>query len=735
MIDFRFLFALMICTGSLSAQMWPAGMRGAMLPNGGSMAAPTTGGASLKFKLDFESGESQLGGDDITVNSTTVAAACAYRGKDFAAGSWAGTEGTTLIKPGALTAPGEIYGVFSDGTEAVKFTSGDDIQESPVNESCGIAAQDMIIEFAARFDDSMIAIGGNRKFILKRDAAAAAYWSINGTFGAASVDIVLEVSDGTTTTAATLATVNYDEWNHLTLFWDRQTGGKAYLNGIAGAALPALATVSGSIGSATTPFRIGGEIAAEVSGDLAFVKIWRGADDAWFSSATHDALAAERFQRVAGYWPTVAPPSGRLATISRASSATVEMWNGTAAVDSTRLHTVGAGWPRVSCRGNSFIDSGLRTCGGVYERQQENRIADSEDMTAASWSKLGVAAIGDAITAPDGKTTADGIRATTTSSVSHRLGSATGLATARFSGLSIYAKPGAVDYVYLRTDTTVEGVVFNLATCSVEQEFSNPSAVVGNVERLGAAGSWCRIRAYGNSRYFSMYPVSGLLNEPACIANLATCTSYAAADTVSAQIYLWGAQFDREAVGTFAASAVSSYIETVGGINTRIGDGIKFDSSDIFPSRQEVTGRVLYLQYPGVDNVTSIWEASYYVSFTSEPVLPGVDLWLMNSSRPNISTKATTTNSVADTITTIFYGPATDDGTPKALTFYQRDGLLEQYVDSVLTGSIPSGSVPPVGGGSMDVLRLGIDGTSGVWIGTSNALVDGFSMYQGRAVP
>ena len=184
MIDLRLICALMICAGSLSAQMWPAGMRGAMLPNGGSMSAPTTGGASLKFKIDFESGESQLGGDDITVNSTTVAAICAYRGRNFFAGSWVGTQGTTLIKPGALTTPNEIYGVFSDSTEAVKFTNGDDIQESPVNKNCGIAAQDVVIEFAARFDDSMIAIGGNQKFIMKRDAAATEYWSINGTFGA-----------------------------------------------------------------------------------------------------------------------------------------------------------------------------------------------------------------------------------------------------------------------------------------------------------------------------------------------------------------------------------------------------------------------------------------------------------------------------------------------------------------------------------------------------------------------
>lgn len=734
MIDLRFLFASMICAGSLSAQMWPDGMRGAMLPSNGDMAAPDSGGAVLKFQIDFESGESQLGGDDITVNGATVAAICAYRGRNFLAGSWAGTQGTTLIKPGALTTPSEIYGVFSDSTEAVKFTNGDDIQESPVNKNCGIAAQDMVIEFAARFDDSMIAIGGNRKFILKRDTAAAAYWSINGTFGAASVDIVLEVSDGTTTTTATLATVNYDEWNHLILFWDRQTGGKAYLNGIAGAALPALATVSGSIGSATTPFRIGGEIVAEVSGDLAFVKIWRGADDAWFSSATQDDIAAERFQRVAGYWPTVAPPSGQLATISRASSATVEMWDGTAAADSTRLHTVGAGWPRVSCRGNSFIDTGARTCGGVYERQHENRLADSEDMTAASWAKLNIAAIGDAITAPNGKTTADGIRATTTSSVSHRLGSATGLTPARFSGLSIYAKPGAVDYVYLRLNQVTEGVVFNVATCAVEQEFSNPNISVGNIEQLGAAGSWCRIRAYGNSRFFSLYMVDGPLNEAACLADLAACTSYAAADTVSAQMYFWGAQFDRDSVSTFTADSTSSYIKTVGGISTRIGDGIRFDSSDIFPNRQEVTGRLSFLQYPSVDDSGNKWEASHYVSFTSDPFTFD-DFWLINTARPMISTETTTTNSVENANTTILYGPATDDGTPKTLTFYQRDGLMEQYINSVLTGSTSSGSVPPGGGGNINNMVLGWAGWGGINAGTSNALVDGFSMYQGRAVP
>jgi len=732
MIDLRFLFASMICAGSLSAQMWPDGMRGDMLPSNGDMAAPTAGGAVLKFQIDFESGESQLGGDDITVNSTTVAAICAYRGKDFSAGSWAGTEGTTLTKPGALTTPDEIYGVFSDGTEAVKFANGDDIQQSPNVTDCMITTEDSVIEFAARFDDSMIAVGGNQKFILKRDAASTSYWSINGTFGAASVDIVLEVSDGTTTTAATLATVNYNEWNHLILFWDRQTGGKAYLNGIAGAALPTLATVSGSIDSAATPFRIGGETAAEVSFDLAFVKIWKGADAAWFSSATQDNIAAERFQRVAGYWPTVAPPTGQLATISRASSATVEMWDGTAAADSTRLHTVGAGWPRVSCRGNSFVDTGTRTCGGVYERQHENRLAESEDITAAAWAKLNIAAIGNAITAPDGKT-ADGIRATTTSSVSHRLGTATGLATARFSGLSVYAKPGAVDYVYLRLNQVTEGVVFNLATCSVEQEFSNPAAVVGDVEQLGAAGSWCRIRAYGNSRYFAIYPVDGLLDEAACLANLTACTSYAAADTVSAQIYLWGAQFDRDSLATVATNPVSTYIATSGGINTRIIDEMKFDSSDIFPSRQEVTGIVSFLQYPNVDNGNNGWEVSNYVTFAPEP-FAFTDFWLISNNRAIIGTKVTNTNSIDNTTSTIIYGPATDDGVPKVLTLYQRDGLMEQYVDSSLAGSVSSGNVPSTVG-NLDALYFGLGTSAGTPAGVSNGLVGGFSIYQGRVVP
>lgn len=746
---FFFFVVVLLTGGGASAQMWPDGMRGSMRELEGAMKAPGEGvGAVLKFDLQFDSGESELGGDALTVSSTTETADCAYRGKDFLSGSWSGTQGATLTKPGALADPSEIYGVFSDGTEAVKFTNAAGLQESPNTTDCAITTQDAAFEFVARFDSSMALVGGTKKFILKANTASTSLWYFSATFNASDVDLSFDIADGTAGASAIFATVNYDEWNHAFLLLDRQTGLKPYVNGVGGSLVASFATPSASIDDGAVPFRIGGETAAEASFDLAYIKVWAGADDAWFSSPTQDDLAKERFYKIAGWYPEKAPAGDELVTFSRASSATLSMWDGTASADSTKVHTVGPNWPRVECRGEQWRDSTSRMCGALVESQQNQILLNTED--ASSWGLYNVTSSNDVLIAPDGRQTADEIIPTTTSNTFHLAVNNMSPITVSERGSSVYIKPGdqGVRYIFYRPSAQVAGVVFDIIDCEVEAVWQSASFSVynGTTQRLGAAGSWCRIELTGSAHgtYLLAMPPAGLPTEAACVSNLITCSSFAASNTVDPLFYVWGSNLHESPSGypNPQNRSASSYVRAGATTETRIGEAPLFNAANFYDETKEQTIIATFQAQPTRYLAATAYEYRnlYWLAdagFAGEFVAGQLNRDLFSQPGPNSggyeffvssALNATTYSWIQQSFPTVY-----DDGIAHTSILYLATSDFQAYVDSSLQASTTLYNPP---GENDPIVNLYIGAKiPASQFGASKTIIDQFQFYEGDATP
>lgn len=745
---FLFFVVVLLAGGDALSQMWPDGMRGSMRELEGSMKAPAEGGAVLKFHLPFESGESQLGGDDITISSTTRAADCAYRGKDYGPvlGQWTGTQGPTLTETSALTNPADLYGVFSDGTEAVKFTSSQGLQESPDTTSCAVTTQDVVYEFVARFDSSMIS-GGSQGFLGKSAISATQYWFFMASYMPTNIVVSLWVNDGTTLSRSTVATVNYDEWNHIAVYFDRQNGMKPYLNGVGGTFQAGYASTSGSIDDNTASFKVGGISSSSSTFDLAYFKMWTGADDAWFSS-TQDALALERFNKIAGWYPAKAPAGASDVTFSRASSATLSMWDGTASADSTKVHTVGANWPRVECRGEGWQDSTGRICGALVETQQDQILTDTED--ASAWGLTNITSSNDVAVAPDGRTTGDEILATSTSNVHHAIGKYVSPLVQDDRGTSLYIKPGAigVDYVFLRPGGTVSGAVYNISTCEVEDVWSSTALTTfkATVERLGASGSWCRIKLVGRSYGITLYafPPAGVPTEASCVTNVNACSSFAASSTFDPMFYIWGVNVHESPAGYPDPKnrSASSYVKAGATTETRTGEAPSFDAASFYDETGAQTISVTFQAQPTrYSSATAFEYRNMYwladASFSDNFVAGTLDRDFFAQPGPDSGGYQFFAGSIVDTVpynwTVQTYPTVYDDGISHTSALYLSPGDFRGYVDSSLEASTTLYNPP---GENDPIVDLYIGTSSAAFqYGSSNTIIDEFKFFEGDATP
>ena len=720
---------------------------------GTSISSPgfSNQGSVLKFDLQFESGESQLGGDDLTVSGVTETADCAYRGKDYSAGSWSGTQGGTLTKAAALTDPGEIYGPFADGTEAVKFLDAlglqTDVQQSANNTDCAITTQDAAFEFVVRFDPVMATVGGTSKFILKANTASTSYWFFSATFNASNIDIKFEIDDGTSNASATVSTVSYNEWNHFFVLLDRQNGMRTYVNGVGGSVDAAFA-ISGSIDDAV-PFRIGGETASESSMEIAYVKTWAGVDDSWFSSLSQDDLAKERFYRVAGWYPDTAPAGDELVTFSRSSSASFGIWDGTANTDSTKVHTVGPNWPRVQCRGEQWRDSTNRMCGALVESQQNQILLNTED--ASSWDFFNVTSSNDILIAPDGRQTADEIIPTTTANTYHLAVNRMPSVTVNDRGSSVYIKPGSqgVRYVFNRSAQQIAGVVFDIIDCEVEAIWDSVaiSTYKGTTQRLGAAGSWCRIELTGSAWgvYLLAMPPAGLPTEASCVADILACSSFAASNTFDPLFYVWGSNLHESPAGypNPQNRSASSYVWAGATTETRVGDMAMFDPSGFYDPAKAQTIITTFQAQPMRYGSISVHEWRHFYTFNSTgfnsefisgflnrdyyaapgPDIGGYEFYVDSRGNP------TTYSIVNQSYPTVY-----DDGIAHTSVLHLAPGDFRGYVDGSLQFSEtlynPPGEVVPV----VD-LNIGSTPAPFLNIGASKTIIDQFQFYEGDETP
>jgi hypothetical protein len=208
----------------------------------------------------------------------------------------------------------------------------------------------------------------------------------------------------------------------------------------------------------------------------------------------------------------------------------------------------------------TFIDSN-----GVLQSAVTNLLLNSEDFSAATWTRSNLTPTTDAVVAPNGTTTADALLETT-ASTEHVI-YATSTQTFTTGTQSIYVKPNGRTNAALRfynANNDWHTVVFNLtgdgsATQSSAGSSSGFSAVSSSIVNVG--NGWYRISMTATQSSRATYPLS----LDFCTTSTPTLDSLSGAEfytgDITKGVFLWGAQFQD-------ASTVGDYVPTTSAISS-----------------------------------------------------------------------------------------------------------------------------------------------------------------------
>ena len=221
--------------------------------------------------------------------------------------------------------------------------------------------------------------------------------------------------------------------------------------------------------------------------------------------------------------------------------------------------------------------------GLLVEPAATNLAIQSEDLST-DWTQTNVTVATDATTAPDGNTTADKIKANTTSQTYVvQQGSSNTSANHTFS---VFAKKDELNYIQLSFANTT-------------QQYANFDLDLGVVGTKGTAANSSTIEDYGNGWYrcsvhinAGTLPSFGIAIVPSASA---TWRQSVSAGSATEGVFLWGAQLETGSVAT-------SYIPTTTGQENRVKDDITLGSASSLIGQTEGTLYVeVYFRQTGLD--------------------------------------------------------------------------------------------------------------------------------------
>jgi hypothetical protein len=191
---------------------------------------------------------------------------------------------------------------------------------------------------------------------------------------------------------------------------------------------------------------------------------------------------------------------------------------------------------------------GLKTDGiwskmkAVYPFVTDNRnlLSYTEDFSNVYWQKQNCTITTDAITAPNGSTTADKMAESTTANTFRQTRALPTISTptATTYTYSVYLKAAERNWAFLNIEggTIGVGANFNLTTGTVGITTSGTTATISN-----AGNGWYRCTVSGNVGTGSIYPVTYIMNGD----NVFTYVG-----VVGNGIYFWGAQLELGSTAT-----------------------------------------------------------------------------------------------------------------------------------------------------------------------------------------
>lgn len=217
--------------------------------------------------------------------------------------------------------------------------------------------------------------------------------------------------------------------------------------------------------------------------------------------------------------------------------------------------------------GSAISDSTLK--GYLAEGSRTNLLLRSEEFDSASWTTSNVTMTANAVTAPNGKTTADKVEATTATNTSfYQTVSTTGTSAT----CSVYIKKGSgatdANRFILRNNTTATnlvGVTINYDTLDFSYDYGSTGATLTNV-----GNGWARL---------ALSVTSGITSGDSI-----RCYEGFMGNSESAgeYVYIWGAQLEM-------ASFASTYIPTTSASVTRAGDALMYPSTSFGDQTGSVT--------------------------------------------------------------------------------------------------------------------------------------------------
>jgi hypothetical protein len=220
---------------------------------------------------------------------------------------------------------------------------------------------------------------------------------------------------------------------------------------------------------------------------------------------------------------------------------------------STQIYMWGAQYVQANWAGPYQITTGtainnrpIRSI--VY--QSQNLLLQSQTFDSATWTKQYVAVTPAATIAPDGTLTGEAMVSTVTTSVIHDVNAAepAALSVGQTTTFSVYLKAGAVSWALIYIDSGSFYVYFNMAGAGA----TGTATGVGTATIQAVANGWYRCSLTIVKKY-----VPGTVYVEIASAN--GSNTYAAADTTTPQIYVWGAQYvQSNQPGPYVATTTSA---------------------------------------------------------------------------------------------------------------------------------------------------------------------------------
>ena len=579
----------------------------------------------------------------LTINGSTKTPTFVYYGEDADDTEWRAHVGEDLAIAGTGDAPVVDDYAPGIGDKRVAFRGGKKYARA-ASTLYDVGTDDIVCEMVFRMPTENL-------YAWAKDAESSRQYGVLCLSGATLYFGYSGLNCAVSATAG--------QWFHMLAVADKSGSMTLYRNGVQGGTT-SISGVSASGDGGT--FTIGAQLPTSATGstlDIAYLAMWQGS--AWLDTHLQADLAKERFHRICGIWPDLARGTEAPVLATRSTAGYIDKIDDSCS--GRILVPVGVNWIRTVQRCSGDAQSGV-----LIEPARTNDFLYSEDMTQEDWVKTRAEISANAVTAPDGTTTAYGIIGGT-ANVTHYIGQSVGAADGQ-DLFSVWIKAGAQTWVHLQTSNVANGDAY----------FDLANGVVGTV----GAGCEAGIQPWADDWYRCW--ISYASGVPEHDHNIIPAASDGAdayrGDGSTVDIYVWGAEHEKT-----TNDAPGSYVKTTTAAATYTADVLSYAGGDNLGGESNGKGTISLRKMSdpyGQGAVTTLATLNDGGS-ANDSIRLGIDA----DDKPTLTMTAGGVAQAAITGSTVM-----DDGVWHTLEASFQTDLVRLRVDGVIEGSDTSATIP-----------------------------------------